>query len=158
MSTQTGGTGATDALRNLSLAEAKPQEQKAAPAPTPELSEDEIDDLLYFARAGELVDLKEILEGLAKGNEIEVLERAVEVESGNSVVHMAAANGHVGEILSFPLNFGDAFGVLMVGPSYPNLHHDTPTARSDLDLFDTEYRLCVYAVDTSAFETEECGG
>ncbi|KFX89217.1 hypothetical protein V490_07161 [Pseudogymnoascus sp. VKM F-3557] len=63
----------------------------------PTLSEDDTDDLIYFARAGELGDLKEALDGLCKreGCEVdEVLGVAVDGESKNGVLHMAAANGH----------------------------------------------------------------
>ncbi|OBT84350.1 hypothetical protein VE02_07251 [Pseudogymnoascus sp. 03VT05] len=61
------------------------------------LSEDETDDLIYFARAGELADFREQIEALCKreGCEVEeVLAVAVDGESGNGVLHMAAANGH----------------------------------------------------------------
>ncbi|KFY09994.1 hypothetical protein V492_05258, partial [Pseudogymnoascus sp. VKM F-4246] len=71
----------------------------------PTLSEDETDDLIYFARAGELGDLREALEGLCKRegcNVDEVLAVAVDGESGNGVLHMAAANGH-SEILKYLL-------------------------------------------------------
>ncbi|ELR06870.1 hypothetical protein GMDG_08161, partial [Pseudogymnoascus destructans 20631-21] len=64
----------------------------------PTLSEDDTDDLIYFARAGELADFREQLEALCKreGCAVEEILAAVAVdgESGNGVLHMAAANGH----------------------------------------------------------------
>ncbi|KFY58736.1 hypothetical protein V496_05991 [Pseudogymnoascus sp. VKM F-4515 (FW-2607)] len=63
----------------------------------PTLSEDDTDDLIYFARAGELGDFREALEALCKREGCavdEVLAVAVDGESGNGVLHMAAANGH----------------------------------------------------------------
>ncbi|KFY82203.1 hypothetical protein V500_10736 [Pseudogymnoascus sp. VKM F-4518 (FW-2643)] len=65
----------------------------------PTLSEDDTDDLIYFARAGELGDFREALEALCKreGCPVEdILGVAVDGESGNGVFHMAAANGHSG--------------------------------------------------------------
>ena len=65
----------------------------------PTLSEDDTDDLIYFARAGELGDFREALEALCKREGCavdEVLAVAVDGESGNGVLHMAAANGHSG--------------------------------------------------------------
>ena len=67
----------------------------------PNLSEDEIDDLLYLARVGEKDDF------IALGNELRsretctianLLEVAKDEASGNGVLHMAAANGHDGKL------------------------------------------------------------
>ncbi|KAH0545312.1 hypothetical protein FGG08_000611 [Glutinoglossum americanum] len=61
------------------------------------LTEDDVDDLIYFARAGELADLKEAIEGAAKsvnGSQFEVFISAVDPTSRNGMLHMAAANGH----------------------------------------------------------------
>lgn len=69
----------------------------------PTLSEDDSDDLIYFARAGELGDLSESLEALCKREGCgvdEILAVAVDGESGNGVLHMAAANGHSGKFIS----------------------------------------------------------
>ncbi|KFY21015.1 hypothetical protein V491_03232, partial [Pseudogymnoascus sp. VKM F-3775] len=63
----------------------------------PTLSEDDTDDLIYFARAGEFGDFREALEALCKREGCavdEILAVAVDGESGNGVLHMAAANGH----------------------------------------------------------------
>ncbi|KZF20256.1 ankyrin [Xylona heveae TC161] len=61
------------------------------------LTEDEIDDLLYFARAGEADDLVSTLKELATAKGLSspgpILSQARDEHSGNSVLHMAAANG-----------------------------------------------------------------
>jgi hypothetical protein len=64
------------------------------------LSEDDIDDLLYFARAGETQELKDTITALEKrhnASALEILLAAVDAETGNGPLHMAAANGHVGK-------------------------------------------------------------
>jgi hypothetical protein len=65
----------------------------------PKLSEDEIDDLLYFARTGEKEEIDTLREELCKREGcsiVELLETARDTESGNAVLHMCAANGHSG--------------------------------------------------------------
>lgn len=77
----------------------------------PNLSEDEIDDLLYFARTGDTEEFSSLWKELcerekkAVGSEGEelldlgsLLEVARDEESGNGVLHMAAGNGHVGKL------------------------------------------------------------
>ncbi|KAI9732007.1 MAG: hypothetical protein M1834_004458 [Cirrosporium novae-zelandiae] len=62
------------------------------------LSEENIDDLLYLSRFGELDDLKILIPELAiqmKVGEGEVVVRAVDEYSGNTCLHMASANGHL---------------------------------------------------------------
>lgn len=61
------------------------------------LTDEEIDDLLYFARTGQLEDFRTCIEALAKTSNTshyEVVSAAVEQQSGNSPLHMASANGH----------------------------------------------------------------
>jgi hypothetical protein len=64
----------------------------------PKISEDEIDDLIYFARAGEGAELTELLtaistrEGVSAG---EVLALAKD-EGKSTCLHMATGNGHLG--------------------------------------------------------------
>ncbi|KAJ6261554.1 hypothetical protein Dda_4224 [Drechslerella dactyloides] len=68
----------------------------------PTLDEDTIDDLLYFARTGELDDLKATINELAKSLNryaIEIAAAAVDPYSGNTCLHMAAANNH-GDVIS----------------------------------------------------------
>ncbi|PQE28505.1 hypothetical protein CJF32_00005602 [Rutstroemia sp. NJR-2017a WRK4] len=63
----------------------------------PKLTEDEIDDLLYFARTGEKEEFDTLREELCKREGcsiVELLETARDTESGNAVLHMCAANGH----------------------------------------------------------------
>jgi hypothetical protein len=65
----------------------------------PNLTEEEIDDLLYFARTGDKAEFNELKDELCKRenlSEMELLETARDEESGNGVLHMAAANGHSG--------------------------------------------------------------
>ncbi len=64
----------------------------------PNLSDDEIDDLIYFARVGEAKNLTELLASLASRErtpEVEVLAAAKD-EGNSTCLHMASGNGHVG--------------------------------------------------------------
>jgi hypothetical protein len=68
-------------------------------AMAPALSEDEIDDLLYFARTGDKGEFNALKEELCKREKItvqELLAVAKDDLSGNGVLHMAAANGYDG--------------------------------------------------------------
>ncbi|KAJ8116953.1 hypothetical protein ONZ43_g4317 [Nemania bipapillata] len=63
----------------------------------PGLSGEEIDDLIYLARAGEEPDLNEMLQELATRDATspaDVLTAAREDQSKATCLHMAAANGH----------------------------------------------------------------
>ncbi|KAI0396770.1 ankyrin [Xylariaceae sp. FL0594] len=63
----------------------------------PNLSEDEIDDLVYLARAGEDADLSEMLQSLSARDAAtpsEILVAAREEPGKATCLHMAAANGH----------------------------------------------------------------
>jgi hypothetical protein len=73
----------------------------------PNLSEDEIDDLLYFARTGDKVEFNTLKDELRKRESVsegQLLEAAREEESGNGILHMAAANGHSGAVPNFSLS------------------------------------------------------
>jgi hypothetical protein len=77
----------------------------------PKLSEEEIDDLLYFARTGDKAEFNALKDELCKRESVregQLLEAAREEESGNGILHMAAANGHSGIVpissLSIPLS------------------------------------------------------
>lgn len=61
----------------------------------PQFSEDDIDDLLYFARAGELQNFKDSINAIC-GRTINSLLAINDASSGNGPLHMAAANGHAG--------------------------------------------------------------
>ncbi|KAI1123805.1 ankyrin [Nemania abortiva] len=63
----------------------------------PTLCEEEIDDLIYLARAGEDTDLVEMLQELATrdaATPADILIAAREEQSKATCLHMAAANGH----------------------------------------------------------------
>jgi len=65
----------------------------------PKLSEDEIDDLLYFSRIGDKAEFNTLKDELCKReslSEVQLLEAAKDEESGNGILHMAAANGYSG--------------------------------------------------------------
>lgn len=60
-------------------------------------SEDEIDDLLYFARIGENVEFNTLKDKLCQREGVtilQLLQSARDESSGNGILHMAAANGH----------------------------------------------------------------
>lgn len=68
----------------------------------PQITEDEIDDLIYFSRAGELSDLTETLKSLAdreKTTPAEILVVARD-EGKSTCLHMATGNGHLGMLSS----------------------------------------------------------
>jgi hypothetical protein len=65
----------------------------------PNLTEEEIDDLVYFARVGEDADLTETLTALSereKASPAEILLAAKD-EGKSTTLHMAAGNGHLGK-------------------------------------------------------------
>ncbi|KAF2207148.1 hypothetical protein CERZMDRAFT_51593 [Cercospora zeae-maydis SCOH1-5] len=62
----------------------------------PSLTFEEIDDLLYFTRAHEVQDLQQTITELTQKYSCsakEVLEAAIDPESGNTVLHFCSANG-----------------------------------------------------------------
>lgn len=68
------------------------------------LDPDTIDDILYFARTNSLADLTELLSTTATSlstNSTAILLAAIDLDTGNSALHMASANGHTG-IYFFP--------------------------------------------------------
>jgi hypothetical protein len=71
----------------------------------PTLSDDEVDDLIYFARAGEDADLTQTLKQFAEREGVSVA-RILEAASDDgkaTCLHMAAANGHGSEYLQVSL-------------------------------------------------------
>lgn len=64
----------------------------------PNISEEEIDDLIYFARAGEKDDLVESLTSLSTRENVSTAEILVAAkdEAKSTCLHMAAGNGHAG--------------------------------------------------------------
>ncbi|KAL8929498.1 MAG: hypothetical protein Q9208_001167 [Pyrenodesmia sp. 3 TL-2023] len=76
----------------------------------PSLSDDEIDDLLYLARINAAHDLTAGIEAIAKSQQAspaDIVSATVDPESGNSLLHMASANGCMGtnQLLYLPPPF-----------------------------------------------------
>ncbi|OLN86863.1 Ankyrin repeat-containing protein YAR1 [Colletotrichum chlorophyti] len=63
----------------------------------PKLTEEEIDDLIYFSRAGELADLEESLKALSERENVSIGEviTAAKDQGKSTCLHMAAGNGHL---------------------------------------------------------------
>ncbi|KAM5344877.1 hypothetical protein ACJ41O_010739 [Fusarium nematophilum] len=63
----------------------------------PKLTEDEIDDLIYFARADEKEDLTETIKSLAERENASPAEivAAAQDEAKSTCLHMATGNGHL---------------------------------------------------------------
>jgi hypothetical protein len=63
------------------------------------LSDDEIDDLIYFSRAGEKDDLVTLLTSLAEREKVSSAEIliAAQDEGRSTCLHMATGNGHLGK-------------------------------------------------------------
>lgn len=75
----------------------------------PNLSEEEIDDLIYFARAGEVGDLNETLQALASREGVSPAEiiMAAKDEGKSTCLHMATGNGHQEIIKVLVAHFAD---------------------------------------------------
>jgi hypothetical protein len=65
----------------------------------PQLSEDEIDDLLYAARSGEKDELTTLLSSLSEREKVSPSEILISArdEGKSTCLHMATGNGHAGE-------------------------------------------------------------
>jgi hypothetical protein len=65
----------------------------------PKLTEDEIDDLIFFARAGENKELEDSLKELAEREKVSEAEiiTAAQDEGKSTCLHMATGNGHLGK-------------------------------------------------------------
>lgn len=87
----------------------------------PQISEDEIDDLLYAARIGDKDDLTTLLSALADREKVspaEILTSAKD-EGKSTCLHMATGNGHAGE-LSFCIIFSkQTLDTPTAKPHYP---------------------------------------
>jgi uncharacterized protein len=68
----------------------------------PKLTEDEIDDLVYLARAGEGEELEQFISSLAERENASASEviQAAKDEGRSTCLHMAAGNGHLGGYIS----------------------------------------------------------
>ncbi|KAF8437788.1 ankyrin repeat-containing domain protein [Terfezia claveryi] len=65
------------------------------------LTEDQIDDLLYLSRTNESAELVSLLASIKStfpptATEADIVLSAVDPTTGNNILHMAAANGHIG--------------------------------------------------------------
>lgn len=70
-----------------------------APERSIKLSEDDVDDLLYYSRIGETEELNNLLSTLEQRLSTKacaIIEAAQDEYSHNNVIHMAAGNGHTG--------------------------------------------------------------
>lgn len=74
---------------------------------TSKVSEDEIDDLIYFARAGEVTDLNETLATLSSREGVSPAEilLAARDEGKSTCLHMATGNGNLGMLRYFDFDF-----------------------------------------------------
>lgn len=76
------------------------QGQSTAPVPVDgPLTEAQVDDLVYFARDGQLEDFQASLTAITESScssYLNIIAVAFDEESGNSPLHMASANGHTG--------------------------------------------------------------
>lgn len=64
-----------------------------------ELTEEQIDDILFYARTGELEELQICIKELSQAksvSEVDIIVASVEERSQNTPLHMAAANGQLG--------------------------------------------------------------
>ncbi|ODA82479.1 hypothetical protein RJ55_00986 [Drechmeria coniospora] len=73
----------------------------------PQLTADEIDDLIYFARAGEAADLNSTLTELAEREKVSPAEILVAAkdEGKSTTLHMATGNGHFETVLALLQTF-----------------------------------------------------
>ena len=64
----------------------------------PNLSEDEIEDLIYFARAGEVAELNDTIKTLSSREGVAPAEiiLAAKDEGQSTCLHMATGNGNLG--------------------------------------------------------------
>lgn len=64
----------------------------------PQMSEDEVDDLIYLARTGEKDELQTLVSALAEREKVSAAEILVAAKDGgeSTCLHMATGNGHLG--------------------------------------------------------------
>ena len=70
------------------------------------LADDQVDDILYLTRTGQFADLQTLLGTLTqttKSARIDIIRAAVDQQTGNTPLHMACANGHIG-VSSYPVD------------------------------------------------------
>ncbi|KAH6692446.1 ankyrin repeat-containing domain protein [Plectosphaerella plurivora] len=88
----------------------------------PTLSADEIDDLIYFARAGELSDLQESLSTLSarEGASAADILAAARDDGKSTCLHMAAGNGHLETVTAILSHFTPSSEPLKAYLDLPN--------------------------------------
>lgn len=95
----------------------------------PALSFDEVDDLLYFTRANEVSDLQQTITELSQKYSCsakDVLEAAIDPESGNTVLHFCSANGLAELLPSLLSHLGAAEGTPAAFVNHGNKEGNTP--------------------------------
>ncbi|KAI4118296.1 MAG: hypothetical protein LQ345_001640 [Seirophora villosa] len=92
------------------------------------LSADEIDDLLYLARTNAHQDLAAGIEAIAQAESVPptgIISATVDPESGNSLLHMAAANGCI-DTLDFLIPSSSSSSPIPLNPNLQNGSGNTP--------------------------------
>lgn len=77
----------------------------------PNLTVEEIDDLVYLARVGDDADLTEMLQELSTryaATPADILTAARDEEGKATCLHMAAANGHASKFVHFTVSRPDS--------------------------------------------------
>ncbi|PIA92429.1 Ankyrin repeat-containing protein [Cercospora beticola] len=95
----------------------------------PALTFDEVDDLLYFTRANEVQDLQQTITELSQKYSCsakDVLEAAIDPESGNTVLHFCSANGLAELLPSLLSQLGAAEGTPASFVNHGNKEGNTP--------------------------------
>ncbi|CAK1365596.1 unnamed protein product [Cercospora beticola] len=95
----------------------------------PALTFDEVDDLLYFTRANEVQDLQQTITELTQKYSCsakDVLEAAIDPESGNTVLHFCSANGLAELLPNLLTQLGAAEGTPAAFVNHGNEEGNTP--------------------------------
>ncbi|GIZ48019.1 hypothetical protein CKM354_001109400 [Cercospora kikuchii] len=93
------------------------------------LTFDEVDDLLYFTRANEVQDLQQTITELTQRYSCsakDVLEAAIDPESGNTVLHFCSANGLTELLPNLLTQLGAAEGTPAAFVNHGNKEGNTP--------------------------------
>ncbi|KAL9011815.1 MAG: hypothetical protein Q9173_003373 [Seirophora scorigena] len=97
-------------------------------ATLPTLSADEIDDLLYLARTNAHQDLAAGIEAIAQAESLPttgIISATVDPDTGNSLLHMAAANGCI-DTLDCLIPSSSSSSSTPLNPNLPNKSGNTP--------------------------------
>lgn len=102
----------------------------------PKLSEDDIDDIIYFARAGEVADLNESLATLSSREGVSPAEIIIATrdEGKSTCLHMATGNGNIGRHSAphhhIPINFYLHLGISCSFLAHITNKHPQKSSRS----------------------------